>query len=187
MELILASNSPRRKELLKQYGFEFTVVPSEYEERAEGLSPEDTVKKFALGKAGAVFDKLGRKDVVVLGSDTVVALGDEILGKPKTEDTAKKMLRALSGKTHYVYTGYAFIGDNLQEVFCEKTEVCFNGLSDALIEEYVNTKKPMDKAGAYGIQDGFGLVKSLNGSLNNVIGLPVEVFEKRLIKLLKRE
>jgi septum formation protein len=188
MNLILASNSPRRKQLLTEYGFNFTVKPSGYEEKSLNFNPEQTVKAFALGKALDVFNGLSSEDkqtAVVLGADTVVCLNDKILGKPKTEKEALDMLKALSGREHSVLTGYCLI--TAKETVCqvEKTAVIFNELSNELIEGYVATGKPMDKAGAYGIQDGYDLVKEFKGSYNNVVGLPVEVFKTQLTNLLK--
>lgn len=185
MKLILASNSPRRKQLLTEYGFDFSVVGSSFEEQTLNLSPEQTVKVNALGKAKDVFEKLGQKDVVILGSDTVVELGGEILGKPQDKAHAKQMLANLSNKTHSVWTGVAIVSQEKQTVFAEQTKVVFNKLSKALIDEYVGTGKPLDKAGAYGIQDGFDLVKKFEGSFNNVVGLPIEKFEELLKSFLK--
>ena len=186
MNLILASNSPRRKELLQAYGFEFEVVVSAFNEQDQGLTPSQAVMNNALGKAKDVYDKLLQKDVVVLGADTVVSFDNEILGKPKTKEQAIKMLKSLSGKVHSVYTGYCIISKD--KVICDavETKVEFNSLSDKLINEYVATGKSMDKAGAYGIQDGFELVKSFNGSFNNVVGLPIEIFSEQLKELLSK-
>ena len=188
MKLILASNSPRRKQLLTEYGFTFTIVPSEYEEKVSDRSPKDTVTAFALGKAQDVYDKLSPSDkqtAVVLGADTVVALDGNILGKPTDKDNAKQMLKLLSGKSHSVYTGYCIIKDGKPQTFAEQSIVTFNTLTDAQIDEYVASGKPLDKAGAYGIQDGYNLVKSYKGSFNNIVGLPVEVFAEKLKQLLK--
>ncbi len=188
MKLILASNSPRRKQLLTEYGFTFTIMPSEYEEKVSDRSPKDTVTAFALGKAQDVYDKLSPSDkqtAVVLGADTVVALDGNILGKPTDKDNAKQMLKLLSGKSHSVYTGYCFIVNDKAQVFAEQSIVTFNTLTDAQIDEYVASGKPLDKAGAYGIQDGYNLVKGYKGSFNNIVGLPVEVFAEKLKQLLK--
>ena len=185
-KLILASNSPRRKELLKAYGFDFTVVASSFEEKSLKLSPEQTVLLNAEGKAKEVFDKIANENAVVLGADTVVELNGEILGKPKDKAHAIEMLKNLSNKTHSVWTGYCIISSDEKTLFSEQTEVTFNDLSSELIDEYIATGKPMDKAGAYGIQDGYDLVKSFGGSFNNVVGLPIEVFEKKLREILTK-
>ena len=183
--LILASNSPRRREILTQKGFEFKVVKSDFEEAVENLSPENTVKQFAFSKAKDVFDKLADKNAVVLGADTVVSIDGQILGKPKTKEDASQMLLRLSGKTHQVWTGYCILLEGQSIVEAVKTDVVFNELSSELIDEYVATEKPMDKAGAYGIQDGFNLVKEYRGSYSNVVGLPIEEIEDKLRELLK--
>ena len=185
MKLYLASNSPRRKHILTEYGYEFSVVPSSYDEVGEQLSPKTTAEFFARNKAQDVFDKLNDSGAVVLGADTVVCLNGEILGKPKNQQHAVEMLKNLSGKTHQVITGFAIITKTQKIVDSVITEVVFNKLSDELISEYVQTGSPLDKAGSYGIQDGFNLVKEYKGSLNNVIGLPIEIIKPILDKILK--
>lgn len=187
MELILASNSPRRRELLKEYGYDFRVISSDFNESENFRSPVKTVKSFAYGKAKAVFDKLNDKNVVVLGADTIVVFKGEILGKPKSQEHAKDMLSSLSGKTHTVITGFSLISKEKTVVKYVKSRVKFNVLSKQMIDEYVLTGKPMDKAGSYGIQDGFGLVKNYKGSLNNIIGLPIEKMTKIIDKMLKKQ
>lgn len=184
MKLVLASNSPRRKQFLTDYGFEFDVVSSTFDETTKETSPEKIVTAFAFGKASEVFNRLNDNNLVVLGADTVVSLDGMVLGKPLESQDAIKMLKSLSGKTHQVFTGYSIVSkDYVKTDFCV-TDVVFNELSDELINEYVNTGSPMDKAGAYGIQDGFDLVKKINGSYNNVVGLPIEIIEKQLKILL---
>lgn len=165
--------------MLSSFKIEFTVISSDFEEKGESLDPVKTAESFALGKAEDVFNKLTDKnDVLVLGADTVVFLDGEILGKPKNEEEAKNMLKKLSGKTHTVVTGFALINKGQKIVGHDKTLVTFNDLSDALISEYVDSGLYRGKAGSYGIQDGFPLVKRYVGSLNNVIGLPTEkIFE----------
>ena len=174
MELILASNSPRRKELLKTAGFEFLIKQSDYEENSFCLDPIETALTFALGKAKAVFNSLLDKDKVVLGADTVVYLNGKILGKPKSIDDAVNTLKSLSGKTHTVVTGYAIITKD--KTVCDycKTLVTFNNLSEETIKKYIDSGLYKGKAGSYGIQDGFNLVEKHEGSLSNVIGLPIE-------------
>ncbi len=175
MKIVLASNSPRRRELLSYFNIRFSVISSDFIEENPDKSPVETVKKFALGKAESVFNNLtDKKSVLVLGADTVVFLDGEILGKPDSEENAKQMLKKLSGKTHEVISGYAIITANEKIVGYDKTLVTFNDLSDKLIFDYIKSGLYKGKAGSYGIQDGFPLVKSYIGSLNNVIGLPTE-------------
>ena len=188
MKLVLASNSPRRKEILSEYGFDFTVVKSGYEENESIKNARVLVKTFALKKAEYVFNALSeeeKSETAVLGADTVVVLKGKILGKPKDNREAKLMLKNLSGKKHGVFTGFAVV--SAREVFSgvAETKVVFNRLSDKLIDEYVAMGSPLDKAGAYGIQDGFPLVKRYVGSLNNVIGLPIEEIFPILKNLIK--
>lgn len=173
MKFILASASPRRKEILENVGFCFDVIPSENEEKIKGdLSPKDTVEALAYQKALDVYSSY--PDSVVLGADTIVVFNGEILGKPKDKADAKRMLKMLSGQTHEVRTGYAVLGGNTEIVLSECTLVTFFALSDEEIENYANTGEPMDKAGAYGIQGKGGLlVRSILGDYFNVVGLPV--------------
>ena len=182
MEWILASASPRRRELLKEYISEFCVIPAKGEEKAEaGLSPEGLVCALAQQKAEEVAALPAAQGKAVIGSDTVVAYAGEVLGKPKDEADAGRMLSMLSGQVHPVYTGVCVVlpsGERIVEADC--TDVEFVRLSDEQIDAYIATGSPMDKAGAYGIQDG-GLAKSIAGSYSNVMGLPVELVE-RLIK-----
>lgn len=186
MKLILASNSPRRKEILKNGGFSFEIINSDYEETSFSISPVLTAETFALGKAKSVFDKLPNKtDYAVLGADTVVFNG-VILGKGKSDEDAKNMLKSLSGKTHEVITGYAILYGNSKIVGHDKTTVTFNELSDDLIDEYIASGLYKGKAGCYGIQDAFPLVKSYDGSLSNVIGLPEETIFPILNKLIDK-
>lgn len=185
MKLILASNSPRRKDILTEFGYKFLVVPSDFNESGSFASPEETVKAFAKSKAEEVYDRLIDKNVVVIGADTVVVFNGVTLGKPKDKKDAVRMLKALSDNTHEVVTGYAVIsGEKVINGFT-KTSVTFNKLDDKIIDEYVATGLPLDKAGSYGIQDGYNLVKEYNGSLNNVIGLPIEDIKPFLDEALK--
>lgn len=185
MKLILASNSPRRKAFLTEYGFDYQVVSSAFEEKTSLKNPSEIVVDFAFGKAKEVFDRLSDNQVVVLGADTVVCLENKILGKPKTEQQAFEMLESLSNKTHQVYTGYAIVSkDKIIKDFC-CTDVTFNSLTKKQIVDYIATGSPMDKAGAYGIQDGRDLVKEIKGSYNNVVGLPIEILQKQLKEILK--
>ncbi|MDE6274571.1 MAG: Maf family protein [Clostridiales bacterium] len=172
MRLLLASASPRRRELLAQTNLKFDIVPSAFEETAEGLSAYKMAICFAEGKAKDVFAH--NRDCAVLGADTVVALNGEIFGKPKSAEDAKEMLRLLSGKTHSVYTGVCLVFEGFVRSFCEETKVTFNEFDEDLISRYVASGLCFGKAGAYGIQDGYPLVKSFEGSYSNVVGLPVE-------------
>ena len=172
-ELILASASPRRRELLSLAGVDFTVKVADVEERIpENASPDEVVKALAMQKAQAV--ARDNPDSIVIGSDTVVALGNTILGKPRDEENAVEMLTALSGRGHTVYTGVAIICGEKISSFCEATQVVFHTLDEKEIRDYVATKEPMDKAGAYGIQGkGCVLVEKIVGDYFNVVGLPV--------------
>ncbi len=179
MEIILASNSPRRKELLKSQNISFKVIPSTCEENEPFLGEVyPYVEALAFSKANEVFLKHGG---IVLGADTVVYRDGKLFGKPRNEEDAIQTLKLLSNSVHEVITGFAIISKNLKIISHEVTKVTFNRLSDELILSYVKTGSPLDKAGSYGIQDGFDLVKSIDGSLSNVIGLPVE----RIVKELK--
>ncbi len=179
MEIILASNSPRRKELLKKQNIKFKVIPATKEEVVlNNASVYDTTEILATNKAREVFELYGG---IVLGADTVVSYNGKIYGKPKDKKDAIKTLKLLSNKTHEVITGFAIISSDFKYISHEVTKVTFNNLSDELINNYVNTGSPLDKAGSYGIQDGFDLVKEIDGSLSNVIGLPVE----KIVKILK--
>lgn len=174
MKLILASNSPRRKDILTKEGLDFVVIKSGYEEKTDFTSPKKIVKTFAFNKAKDVFDKQENKDVLVLGADTVVYFKGKVLGKPKSLEEATLMLKSLSGKMHCVYTGFALISKEKIKRGCVKTKVYFNRLSEDFIKEYVSTGSPLDKAGAYGIQDSDKFVKKYSGSYSNIVGLPIE-------------
>ncbi len=169
--LILASASPRRRELLQGIA-EFTVEPSLFEERAHGMSARQTAEYFAAGKAKEVFSRF--PDCRVLGADTVVALEGEILGKPKDKQEAVSVLTRLSGKTHSVYTGVCLVGRGFCKTVSTETLVTFFPLDRELIVRYVESGLPLDKAGSYGIQDGYPLVRCYQGSYTGVVGLPVE-------------
>ena len=182
MKVLLASASPRRRQLLAQIT-EFEVEPSSFEERAVGLSARETALAFARGKALDVF--LKHPDCLVLGADTVVCLNGEIFGKPKDAEDAKRMLRLLSGKTHSVFTGVCLMREGAAAGGADETKVSFLQLNDEAIEAYVASGLPFGKAGAYGIQDG-GLVEKIEGSYSNVVGLPVEL-TKELFRKVSEE
>ena len=171
-DFIVASASPRRKEILSMGGFGFRIIPSDCDETIkEKLSPEETVKVLAERKALSVLSE--NENSVVLGCDTVVALGDEILGKPSDREDAFKMIKALSGKTHRVCTGVCIADKDKIKSFVSVAEVEFYELSDETAESYVATGECDDKAGAYGIQGlGGTLVKSIKGDYYAIVGLP---------------
>ncbi len=179
--LILASASPRRKEILGEIVKNFEIIPAKGEENADGAkTPKEVVKTLARQKAREVASLPQAKGKTVLGADTVVALNGEILGKPKDEADAFRMLTALSGQTHEVYTGVCVIAPNGQErTEADCTKVRFFTLTEEQIRAYIQTGSPMDKAGAYGIQDG-GLVEKIEGSFTNVVGLPKALCEEML-------
>lgn len=178
--IILASASPRRKELLSLAGIEYTVIPSECDEALpEKISPPEAVTLLAERKADDVFKRYPGD--IIIAADTVVALGEEILGKPKNETDAFKMLRMLSGKMHTVYTGVCIMNKDGKDIFFCSTEVEFYELTDDEITEYISTGEPTDKAGAYGIQGkGALLVKRISGDYLNVVGLPLSETVRKL-------
>lgn len=171
--IILASQSPRRRELIKKITTDFTVIPSNIDESIIHTEPHALPAELSKLKAYSIFS-LYPNDTV-LACDTVVILNNELMGKPKTKEQAKEMLRKLSGKKHVVISGYTFINKDREITRTVRTYVYFNNLSEETINAYVESGSPMDKAGAYGIQDkDFDLVNHIEGSLDNVIGLPVE-------------
>lgn len=168
--VILASGSPRRKDILADMGVEFVVSPSNVDEsRIHSPFPRILVQKLATKKAEDVF-KAHANDVVV-AADTIVVKGTKELGKPKDRQDAVNVISRLSGKWHVVYTGVCVISDGKKKVFCDASKVKFKKLSKEEIEDYVDTFKPLDKAGAYGIQDGV-VVEKYKGSYSNILGLP---------------
>ena len=188
-KIVLASGSPRRKELLAKTGLKFSVVVSGGEEKADTSDPAETVEKLSLDKASAVADLLQaeKEPQLIIGADTVVACDGEILGKPSDKEDAFRMLWKLQGQTHQVYTGVTLLlkkKDTWQaHTFSEKTDVQFYPVSREELLAYIETGEPMDKAGSYGIQGGFGIyVKGICGDYNNVVGLPVG----RLVYELKK-
>lgn len=176
MKLILASGSPRRRELLETMGLrEFTVVKPDFDEDAvTAPSPAALVETLSAGKARAAAQAVGDADALILAADTVVALDGEILGKPADEAEACRMLRALSGREHAVYTGFTLLQGASMLTGHEETIVRFRTLSEEEITAYVSTGEPMDKAGSYGIQGLASLfVEGIRGDYFNVMGLPV--------------
>jgi septum formation protein len=182
-KLILASQSPRRRYLLEQAGLTFRVIPSRFDEDSVQLAdPAEYVKTLSAAKAREVAGQY--PDSWVIGADTIVAVGNTILGKPGNSNEARQMLERLSGQSHCVYTGYAIVCLNRQTCISDaiKTEVQFKRLSADEIDWYIQTGEPFDKAGAYAIQGlGTFLVRRISGSYTNVVGLPVcEVIEALL-------
>lgn len=176
-EFVLASASPRRKELLTQIGIEFRICTSEKEEEVLSNCPEEIVKDLSYTKAEDVFER-GNTDAVVIGADTIVVYEKKVLGKPKTEEEAYEMIKMLQGNVHQVYTGMSIIWsqDGSTHVSSEVTvtEVELYQMSDEEIRAYVSTKEPYDKAGGYAIQGYFArYVKQIKGDYNNVVGLPI--------------
>lgn len=176
--IILASASPRRKQLLDMIDIEFEVIPSSvHEEFNIDLNNEEFVQHYAREKSLDIAKKY--PDHFVIGADTIVVLDNKILGKPKDETESYKMLKSLSGRTHTVYTGVSlnYLNEKISDTFFEQTNVTFNKLSDSVIYYYIETYKPLDKAGSYGIQDWFSVnVNRIDGCFYNVMGFPLATF-----------
>ncbi len=176
--IILASASPRRKQLLDMIDIDFEVIPSDvHEDFNIDLNHEDFVQHYAREKSLDIAEKY--PDHLVIGADTIVVLDSKILGKPKDEADSFNMLKSLSGRTHTVYTGVSLnhINEKISDTFFEQTQVSFNELSDSVISYYINTYKPLDKAGSYGIQDWFAInVNRIDGCFYNVMGFPLAAF-----------
>lgn len=195
MKVVLASGSPRRKELLGNIFDEFEVIPSTVEENIEFTNVEDYVKELAFIKAKDVFDMIKNSysnssdnELLVIGSDTVVYKDGKVLGKPANEEDAKEMIRLLAGKKHQVYTGVCLIKnieDTSVKTFAVKTDVYVDDISDEEIERYVATGDPLDKAGSYGIQGVFSKhIRKIDGDYFNVVGLPVNEIYRQLDGLI---
>lgn len=186
-KIVLASASPRRKELLEQIGIFFEIQPAKGEEIITGNTPSQIVEELSCQKASEVAEKNREDGTLIIGSDTVVSYEDKIMGKPKDEEDAARMLRKLSGNVHHVYTGVTAIlwkkGQKRKVTFSEKTEVVFYSISEEEIKEYISTGEPMDKAGAYGIQGiGGKFIREIRGDYNNVVGLPVARLYQEVLK-----
>jgi septum formation protein len=186
-KIILASKSPRRAKLLKQINLNFSVAAAEIEEKIKkNEKPVQVVKRLSVEKLEAALD--GIKEGIVITADTIVVLDNKIIGKPKDEKDAEKILKKLSGNTHFVYTGFSIFNayNNKKITAYEKTAVTFRKLDMKEIREYIKTGSPMDKAGAYGIQDDFGavFVKKINGCYYNVVGLPLTKLYNALTGIL---
>ena len=201
VRLVLASASPRRRELLSQIGLEFTVMPSTKEENAKTTEAGALVQELSRQKAVDIWEQLSggqgqnpdadqeqiseetqepnlngkrQPELLVIGADTVVCCEGKILGKPHSREAAAEMLTALQGRSHEVYTGVTLYHQRETVTFFECTQVEFYPMTEVEISEYIDSKEPMDKAGAYGIQGlGARFVKGIRGDYNNVVGLPV--------------
>jgi nucleoside triphosphate pyrophosphatase len=176
MDLILASSSPRRKDLLSGIGLRFKIVPADIEEQLiNGETPDVHVQRLALAKANEV--SRDYPEMWVLGADTIVAIDRRILGKPDTREHAAAMLSTIAGRTHVVFTAYALVNaryPDLRRIVCVTSEVKVRDLTLEEIQAYIDTGEPMDKAGSYAIQGiGSGIVESVSGSYTNVVGLPL--------------
>ena len=182
LPLVLASASPRRRQLLEMLGIEHRVVPPDVDETFRpGEAPGDYVVRLAREKAGVVARR--EPQALVLAADTTVVLGTELFGKPATPGEAVEMLRRLAGRTHQVYTGVALAGGDRAEAALDVSDVTFRSLPDAALADYVATGEPMDKAGAYAIQGrGAALIEGIRGDFFGVMGLPLRL----VLELLER-
>ena len=198
-QIVLASASPRRSELLKQAGLDFVVIPSRGEEVITSTHPAEVVEELSLQKAQEVAQRIlagsesAAKDFsVVIGADTVVAADHKILGKPADHEDAREMITMLQGNIHQVYTGVTLIvkdakGNIHTRTFSECTDVDVCEMSEDEVEEYISTKEPYDKAGAYGIQGSFGVyIRGIRGCYYNVVGLPISRLCHELKDMMSR-
>lgn len=187
--LVLASRSPRRRVLLRQIGLEFTVRPSSVNETILNHErPQHAAKRIALEKAMDVAQRM--RNGIVIGADTIVVIGNRVLGKPKSKTDAKRMLKTLSGEEHTVFTGIALVDAKSRTWTSDVvgTKVKFRKLTREEINSYIRSRSPMDKAGAYGIQDDFGavFVESVKGCFYNVVGFPLSRFYTKLNAFVKQ-
>ncbi|MCR4641202.1 MAG: Maf family protein [Lachnospiraceae bacterium] len=189
IKYILASGSPRRKEILTRLKIPFTVMVSEADETHGSEAAEQIVMKLAQRKAQAVAEELsGSEECVIIAADTLVSLDGKVLGKPKDRADAERMVRSISGRTHQVFTGVALIHmpGGEQRVFYERTDVHVKELSEEELHAWVDSGGGDDKAGAYAIQGAFGVhIRAIEGDYDNVVGFPAARFEKELKEFLK--
>jgi septum formation protein len=188
-KIVLASASPRRKELMQQAGYEFEIQVSHKEEVYTGTTPEEIVKELALLKASDIAEKNERKNLIVIGADTVVAHKGMILGKPKSEEDAFDMIRGFQGDKHQVYTGVAILSYDESGVktvvnHAVRTDVYVNAMTEDEIWAYIQRDHVMDKAASYGIQSGFAIhIEKIEGDYFNVVGLPISYIYEVLKKI----
>ena len=183
MNLLLASNSPRRKELLTQLGYQFDIVKIDVDESYPSDLKPDEIAEYVSAKKAKAFDV--NENELLLTSDTIVALDQKILLKPKDENEAFEMIKSLSGKVHQVYTAFTLKTVDSEISKTSKTDVEFSEISDEEIKFYIKTYKPFDKAGSYGIQEWLGMtkIKNISGSFYSVMGLPADLVYEELKKL----
>lgn len=183
-KIILASKSPRRKQIMEMLNIPFEIIVADIDEKIN--QNNDLVKEIeniSFLKALKVFND--HKDAIVIGADTIVVVNNEVLGKPKDEEDAKRMLELLQNNKHHVITGVTILSNNQSETFSNISEVYFNSIDDKEIEEYIKTGEPMDKAGAYAIQGlGAKFIKKIDGDFYSIMGLPVSDINIRLKKYL---
>ena len=186
-KLILASNSPRRKEILKNAGYDFIVIPSRYEENISGkFFSKNLLEDCAYNKAKDVYKRVCDKNSVIVSADTVVVIDNIILGKPKDDKEALLMLQKLSSRTHLVASAVCIMNKDILIKDSAFSYVAFRKLSDNDIKNYILCKHPFDKAGSYGIQDeNFDFAIKIAGELNNIIGFPRKLFEKMYTNIMR--
>ncbi len=182
-QIILASNSPRRKQFLTDLGLKFTIKPANVNEEYPSLLKGKDIALYIAQQKASAFTNLSLTDIIIT-CDTIVCIDDTALGKPENSDDAKQMLQQLSGKTHEVISAVCIKSNHKEHLFYDVTEVTFNTLNPSDIAYYVDTFKPFDKAGSYGIQEWIGLIgiEKINGSYTNVVGMPMEKLYNELIK-----
>lgn len=182
-QIILASNSPRRKQFLTDLGLTFTIKPANVNEEYPSLLKGKDIALYIAQQKASVFNNLNKNELIIT-CDTIVWIDDVALGKPEDSDDAKQMLQQLSGKTHKVISAVCIKSKQKEHLFYDVTEVTFNILNNSDIDYYVDTFKPFDKAGSYGIQEWIGLIgiEKINGSYTNVVGMPMEKLYNELMK-----
>lgn len=182
IKILLASKSPRRSQLLQQAGFDFEVIPMDIEETYPPEMPLEMVPEYLAQKKAHAAKEAVKAGAILLASDSIVIIDDMILGKPENEFEARQMLRRLSGRMHKVITGVCLLSMDKERVFSEVTDVYFDAMNDEEIDYYVKNFRPLDKAGAYAIQEWVGLCKiyRIEGTYSNVMGLPVNAIYRAL-------